>query len=313
MKLEEIVEFLSENRGYLKKSKGYVASKLQVDINLVYRAFGIVKHNINIKGKITPIIVSTAEQEEYNEFLKWRSSKNKVEISSINKNLPKPYLKGDKNNVLIIGDLHAPFILDGYLEFCREQQEKYNCGTIIFIGDLIDGNSFSYHEHDPDGIGQAEEIDRSKLMLSDWFKVFPIAKVTLGNHDLLIQRKMRTIGLSNKFMKDFGDIWGAPKEWEFGYEFLINGVKYIHGNQGNAIKIARDSRISTVQGHLHSQAFIEYSVSDKDKLFGLQVGCGIDHKAYAFDYSKPFPKKPIIGCAVVLEGGKLPINILMDL
>ena len=229
------------------------------------------------------------------------------------KDLPKPYTKGDKNNVLVIGDLHAPFILENYLEHCRAQQEKFNCGTVVFIGDLIDGSSWSYHEHNPDGMGQSEEISAAQSQLNDWFQVFPEAKVTLGNHDLLIIRKMRTIGLSGKFMKDFGEIWGAPKTWEFGHEFFLNGVKYIHGDKGNAIKVAKETRISTVQGHLHTQAFVEWSVSEKDRLFGLQVGCGLDRKAYAFEYAKPFPKKPVIGCAVVVDSGKLPINLLMQL
>ena len=36
-------------------------------------------------------------------------------------------------NVLIIGDLHEPFCLDGYLEFCKEQYVKHNCNRVIFI------------------------------------------------------------------------------------------------------------------------------------------------------------------------------------
>ncbi len=245
--------------------------------------------------------------------IKEAESKSKIQKVRINKNLPKPYLKGNPDNVLVIGDLHAPFVLDGYLEFCREQQEKFNCGTVVAIGDLIDGHSWSYHEPDVDGMGQGEEVNKAQEQLQDWFSVFPTAKCTLGNHDLLIARKARTIGLSSKFLKDFGAIWNAPKTWEFGHEFIINGVKYIHGTTGNAIKVAKDTRVSTVQGHLHTQGFVEYSVSDKDCIFGLQVGCGLDRQAYAFEYAKPFSKKPVIGCAVVLDKGTLPINLLMKL
>jgi hypothetical protein len=57
---------------------------------------------------------------------------------------------------------------------------------------------------------------------------------------------------------------------------------------------------------------VEYFVGLKTKLFALQVGCGIDVKSYAFAYGKHF-KKPIIGAAVVLNNGKLPIIELMDL
>ena len=47
----------------------------------------------------------------------------------------RPRLKGDKKiaydhltkderRILVIGDLHAPFELDGYLEFCQETYAK---------------------------------------------------------------------------------------------------------------------------------------------------------------------------------------------
>lgn len=47
-------------------------------------------------------------------------------------------------------------------------------------------------------------------------------------------------------------------------------------------------------------------------IFGVSVGCGIDHKAYAFAYGKENTRKPVVGCSVVLQG-KLPINIPMEI
>ena len=47
------------------------------------------------------------------------------------------------------------------------------------------------------------------------------------------------------------------------------------------------------------------------RCFGVQVGCGIDHKTYAMAYAKNFPK-PAIGCAVIIDGFQ-PITIPMDL
>ena len=43
----------------------------------------------------------------------------------------------------------------------------------------------------------------------------------------------------------------------------------------------------------------------------MQVGCGIDHEAYAMAYAKA-GKKPAIGCGVVL-GGRTGIVELMEL
>ena len=41
---------------------------------------------------------------------------------------------------------------------------------------------------------------RTKKQLKDWYKAFPVAKICLGNHDLLVQRKAKTAGLSKHFI-----------------------------------------------------------------------------------------------------------------
>ena len=35
--------------------------------------------------------------------------------------------KDKDRRILIIGDLHEPFCLDGYLEFCKETYKRYDC------------------------------------------------------------------------------------------------------------------------------------------------------------------------------------------
>jgi hypothetical protein len=52
-------------------------------------------------------------------------------------------------------------------------------------------------------------------------------------------------------------------------------------------------------------------VGNNFKIFGMQVGCGIDRDSYAAAYAKHF-KKQAIGCGVVL-GGHTAINCLMPL
>ncbi|MDO7847653.1 metallophosphoesterase [Hymenobacter sp. M29] len=221
--------------------------------------------------------------------------------------------KAQSGNTLVIGDLHAPFILEGYLDFCQNLSEKYNCDQVIFIGDVIDGAGWNFHERDPDGMGVGHELDAAIAQLTPWYEAFPTAKIMLGNHDLLIARKAKAIGMSQRFVKPLGEILQAPTTWEFMEEYQENGVLYTHGNVGNAFKRAKDSRLSTVQGHLHSEASVNWSVSVKDRLFGMQVGCGIDHEAYAFSYGKPFPRKPVISAGLVLENGSLPFVELMEL
>lgn len=217
------------------------------------------------------------------------------------------------NNILVIGDLHEPFCLDSYLDFNARLYTKYHCNEVIFIGDIIDAHAWNYHESDPDGLSVGDELSLSVKRLKRWYNIFPKATVLFGNHDLLIARKAKTAGLSARFLKDFKDVIEAPKAWEFKHEYVKNNVLYTHGSTGDAIKRARESRISTVQGHLHSKSFVEYSVSIKDKIFGMNVGCGIDKDAYVFEYGKSLTKKPIIGSGLVLDNGRLPFIELANL
>ena len=77
------------------------------------------------------------------------------------------------------------------------------------------------------------------------------------------------------------------------------------------IKMKSEFR-SQVQGHMHQQAYIEWSFGTNHACFGMQVGCGVNRKEYAMAYAKNF-KKQAISCAVVLDEGQQPILIKMPL
>jgi len=220
-------------------------------------------------------------------------------------------LKSKENRILVIGDLHEPFCLDGYLEFCLEQSEKFNTNRTIFIGDVIDNHYASYHETDADGMGGGQELDLSINKIAKWRDAFPKADVIIGNHDRLIMRKAQTSAIPSKWIKSYKDVLEVP-EWNFVERLVIDDVQYIHGEGGTARTKCKADLMSTVQGHLHTQAYTEYVVGQNFKIYGSQVGCGINHKAYAMAYAK-YGKKPAIGCMVVLDNGKTPINLLMNL
>jgi len=75
--------------------------------------------------------------------------------------------KNKSDNTLVIGDLHAPFVKKGYLEFCQNTSYKYKCSRVVFIGDIIDNHYSSYYEADPDGHSAAEELRRAKEKISN--------------------------------------------------------------------------------------------------------------------------------------------------
>lgn len=220
-----------------------------------------------------------------------------------------PYLKGNINNVLIIGDLHSPFTLPKYLEFCLQQQKKYNCGKVIFIGDVIDNHYSSYHESNPDGYGAGDELDLAISEIQKYYKAFPIADVIIGNHDRLVYRKAFSGGVSKRWIKEYKDVLNTPN-WNFVESIELFDVNINHGEGGTARAKMKKELQSQIQGHLHSDLYVEYIVGKNFRIFGMQVGCGIDFKSYAMEYGKNF-KKPAIGCGVLLNKGTLPIVIPM--
>ena len=215
-----------------------------------------------------------------------------------------------ERRVLVIGDLHTPFTKVGYLEHCVEVARKYNTNHTVFIGDIVDNHYSSFHNTDPDGFGAGEELDRAISGVQEWNYEFPDADVLLGNHDRIIMRKAFAAGLSKRWIKDFGEVLETPG-WRFGLEFEYDNVLYIHGEGGGgekgAITKALNRRKSVVQGHWHTQNHINWNVSDYDRIFGMQIGCGIDDKAYALAYAKYNIRKSILSCGVVLDNGQLPI------
>jgi metallophosphoesterase superfamily enzyme len=227
-------------------------------------------------------------------------------------NILKAYnnLTKKETRVLVIGDLHEPFCLDDYLKHCQYVYAKHNCNRVVFIGDCLDNHYSSYHDTDPDGMGGKDELEFAIERLQRWYKVFPKADVTIGNHDRLIRRKAFTGGIPKQWIKEYSDVLNV-KGWTFTDRVIIDNVQYIHGESGRASKKAKDDMMSTVQGHRHTEMFTEFIVGANFKVFGCAVGCGIDNKSYAMAYGKNF-KKPAIGCAVIFNG-EYAINEPMNL
>ena len=160
-------------------------------------------------------------------------------------------------------------------------------------------------------MGGADELELSIRRIARWYKEFPKATIIIGNHDRMIFRKGQTSSIPSKWIKSYKEVLEVPG-WEFVERYEKDNVQYLHGEGGTARTKCRADMQNTIQGHLHTQAYCEHYVGQNFRVFGMQVGCGIDHESYAMAYAK-YGKKPAIGCGVVLNNGKLPINLLMEL
>ena len=214
-------------------------------------------------------------------------------------------------NILIIGDLHEPFCLDGYLDWCLEQYESFNCNQVIFIGDILDNHAFSYHEPDPDGMSAGLELEKTIEKVADWYKAFPYADICIGNHDRMASRKSMTGGIPAAWFKSYNEVLGTPN-WNWVESVVYDDVLYEHGEGGQAQTKAKNNLMSSVCGHTHTEAYCKWFVGKRFRVFGMQVGCGVDADTYAAAYARNF-KRQAIGCSVILNNGTLPINLLMPL
>ena len=241
------------------------------------------------------------QQRDWKEFNKWKAGKE-----SIQKKQLQPYLNGDINNVLFIGDLHLPFTAEGYLDFCRKQQERFNCGTVIYAGDLLDNHAQSFHNTDADGLSARDELNLAIKQLEEWYRMFPKAIVLLGNHDRIVARKLFSVGLSQRWMKPLGEVLNTPN-YNYVEQHVFNNVLYVHGEGGTALKKAQNELMSVACGHSHSEGYVQFINGGKN--FAMQVGCGIDFNSYAFAYAQR-GKLPVLSCGVVLNQSPILIPFI---
>lgn len=214
--------------------------------------------------------------------------------------------------VLVIGDTHAPAMHRNYVKFLKEIYEAWACDRIVHIGDLVDNCALSFHLKKPqlkDPIAEYRKAITQVKQLTDAFKGIPV-DLMLGNHDVLPYRWAQEVGIPDEMMANFADIWNLPENWTVNDRFAqleIDGVIYQHGDRGKGGRLAaannaRAEFAPVVQGHLHGQAGIEFIVNLRNRVFGMQVGCGVDHKHLSMAYGAKFNNKPVLGCGVVLDG-----------
>lgn len=217
--------------------------------------------------------------------------------------------------VLVVPDLHIPFHHPDALEFLKAVVAKYNPKEVVNLGDFEDWHSINMHEHDPDGLSAGDELEQIRKQARPFFKLFPKTKMCTSNHGSLPFRRAFKFGLPSELIKSYKEILQAPKGWEWADNWEIDGVIYEHGDpfsgQNAALKAAEQNMQSTVIGHVHSFAGIQYSANSRHLIFGFNAGCLINKDAYAFEYAKKIKRKPIVGCGLVTNG--IPVFLPMQM
>lgn len=209
------------------------------------------------------------------------------------------------SRILTIGDIHEPVSHPGYLQFCQDLYYQWDCNAVVFIGDVADFQAISFHANNPQCPGPDDEYILTKQKIQKWYKVFPKAKICIGNHDERVIRLAESINIPSKFLRDYADIWKTPN-WEWAHDFIIDDVYYFHGTAMGGThpswNAAGKMLLPVVMGHCHSRSGIKWRANPLRRIFAVDVGCGIDVDAYQFAYGRHIKERPILSAAVILDG-----------
>lgn len=218
---------------------------------------------------------------------------------------------------LVVSDIHLPFAVTGWLDFIKRTHARFNCHEEIIInGDLIDHHAYSFHQTETDAMNGIDEFEQSKIMVKELVEAFPRAIFTMGNHDILLVRRLADIGIDKRFIKNFHELYDLPKTWKLVDNIIVDDVFYTHigcssGKNGH-LNSAIANMMSTCVGHIHSQGGVGYITNPQGKtIFGLNSGSLFDEKTYAGRYGIHAKQKSVLGCGIVYsptEAQFIPFN-----
>lgn len=209
------------------------------------------------------------------------------------------------SRVLVIGDTHAPAMHKDYIPFLKKVADVWKTDKVVHIGDVIDHHSISFHSKHPNSPGVIQEYEEALEQITALYKAFPNTQVTVGNHDKRVHRVVANYGIPAMYLKTFNQLYNTSK-WKWVDYVEIDEVYYYHGEgcggQHPAFNAAKMRMQSTVVGHYHSSCGIWFQAGPRAKIWGMNVGCGVDRNHLSLQYSAAYLKKPILACGVVIDG-----------
>lgn len=206
---------------------------------------------------------------EYEAYIEWRAASKEV-----------------GRRMIILPDLHAPFIRKDALEYVKRYVEKYQITEFACTGDTTDFHRSSFHTSEVEAMSADAELEAAIKQLKPYHDAFPNMKVATSNHDDLPIRKLKEAGLASKIMRPFNEIIEAPT-WDFQTKHdLDHNTIMVHGMGRAAHTMAKEEGVNVIMGHKHSKTFIKTDYYKMyGTLFGMQLGALFDEKSYAAKYA----------------------------
>lgn len=209
------------------------------------------------------------------------------------------------SRTLVIGDIHEPVSHPAYLKFCIDMYTRNRCDSVVFIGDVVDWHGISFHARSPSAPGVEREYELAYAGVQRWYQAFPDAYVMVGNHDERVLRLAESVNIPSSLIRNYAEVWDTPG-WSWQYDLIQDEVYYFHGTGRSgkypAWNAVQAMGMSVVMGHVHSAAGVKWGASPNRRWFGMDTGCGVDDKAYAFAYNKHNKIRSMLGCGIVDDG-----------
>jgi predicted phosphodiesterase len=219
------------------------------------------------------------------------------------------------NKVLILPDIHAPWVDWKALEQAHKWAKSHKPDLIVQLGDITDQKIWSRWQKDVDDVSPSDEFLQAEKALKRIHKMFPKMVILRGNHDVRILSKAVEAGIPSQMFNDVDKVFNF-KGWTWAKQnskFIVRTsrgpVLFVHGDEQGGT-VAQKSRIlglSIIQGHTHKTS-ITYTTTLKGTVFGAEMGCLMDINSKAAKYAAANP----VGCSIGFGVLKFGVPYFID-
>lgn len=218
-----------------------------------------------------------------------------------------PHLAG---NTLCIPDLHAPYHHRRALSFLASIKAEYAPARVLILGDMIDGLTASRYATQSAAKGADDEFRGARDFLRRLARMFPVADVVLGNHDIRVEKKAAEHGIATDRIRPLWEVselveplrgWTFHEKFRVSPEILATHGDGLGGANPGEMAVLKYRR-NVVIGHLHARFGVQYYSRGDWTNWCLHAGCLADSQAVAANYAKHHNKQPIHGASVLLNG-----------
>lgn len=216
----------------------------------------------------------------------------------------------DPERILVFGDTHAPYHHPDAVDFLARVAGLINPTMVVHVGDEVDHHALSFHDSDPNLDSAGKELVQARLFINDLHDVFPYMRILESNHGSLAYRRAKAFGLPTAYIKSYREILfphGGGEGWSWHHRIRIENeygrdFQFQHEGKGDLMTLAAHENANITVGHEHSKFGIGYNATMVDTYWSMYLGWLGDISSMAFAYGKEFPKKPVLGCGLIIGG-----------